>query len=134
MPDYEFDEEGKQIAENIVKREFKIWFDENFSLIDLEKVAFIKCYNQKTAQGIEPMNVHAQCKALDSLERLLSLYKYAIFIYPSFEFLPDIDKKKVIFHEILHIPRDFEKMSVLEHDIAEFREVIKRFGLSDTLE
>lgn len=110
-------EDIKKIAEEVLN------ISNELKYINLENIEFCRILKQ-TKQG---EHLFAFCQRLSDLSRFICRKDYVLVFYPIFDTLKDEQKKYIVEHEMRHI--DPENKKVISHDFAEFRVMVKKFGL-----
>ena len=107
----------RKIAEDVKNNEKDLIY------INLNNIEFCRIIKQ-TRQG---EHLFAFCQRLSDLSRFICKKDYVLVFYPVFDTLNDEQKRYIVEHEMRHI--DPENKKVISHDFAEFRAMIKKFGL-----
>lgn len=109
--------EYKDIADKLIDK-----FPVAFSHIELDKVLFLR-ETQKSPKK------YADIRNVGTPWSFITAYKYIITFYePKMITLNEAQQVMVVFHELLHIDDDFEKLR--KHNIEDFRELITKYGIN----
>ena len=112
----ELTNEYKDIAEKLQQK-----YPVNFDYLDFDKILFL-VETEKVPKG-----KYAECRKVMAPYNFLTEYKFIITFYEGNMIgLTEAQKVMTVFHELLHIDTDFEK--IRKHDIEDFREVIMKAG------
>jgi predicted metallopeptidase len=114
--EYKKADDIRLMAENVIT-------EEEFEHIDVKEIEFVRINkNIKRDQHI----VLGRCIALGELTKFLSGRKYVIEFPPAFDDIDtDKEKRMVVHHELLHIPKDGNNLQ--SHDIEEFRIIFDKY-------
>lgn len=107
----------KKIAEDIKNNVSDLVY------IDFNNIEFCRILKQ-TKSG---EHLFAFCQRMSDLSRFICKKDYVLVFYPIFDTLKDEQKRYIVEHEMRHI--DPENKKVISHDFAEFRVMVKKFGL-----
>jgi predicted metallopeptidase len=109
--------EYKEIAEKILDK-----FPVAFGHIELDKVLFLK-------ETEKAPKKYADTRAVKSPYSFLTELKFIITVYePMVVSFSEAQLNMLIFHELLHIDVDFQKLK--KHNIEDFRELISAYGIN----
>ena len=114
---YEYADDVKKIAEQVIKEY------EQFKHINIDDIFFIR-----TSKHIMSGHVLGRTHELIDMVKFLTKKKYIIEIPPVFDTKNDKVKSIIIEHELMHIPID-NKKGLVGHDIEDFKEIIKKYGI-----
>jgi len=104
-----------------LKPVLKVLVDEKaLDYINLNQVAIISSTKQKKKDEKE---TYADCRRATKREFFFTKLVYIITVYPLFFELNQEQQKVILWHELLHIGKEFDG-SVREHDVEEFFEII----------
>jgi predicted metallopeptidase len=110
-PDYQ------DIAEKLIDR-----FSVAFEHIELDKVLFL-------SETEKAPKKHAEVKIVRAPYTFMTEYKFIITFYdPMNAALTDAQKVMLVFHELLHIDNDFNKLR--KHNVEDFRELVSKYGVN----
>jgi len=132
-----WDEGAQECAEGCVKKKLKGL--EWMTVESLQHVAFIRTSRDAPRYGKKV--VVAECEDFsyargdDTLKFLLQHFakreiKYVFWTYDIFGRLTDEEQLIIAHHELLHIPKNFERIGVEHHDVEEFYAVMKTHKLT----
>lgn len=113
---YEYDENVKLIAQEVIKNEPK------FEYINLDKVVFCKI-NKIIKSG----HILGKISHLGKRAEFLTGKRFMMEMPEAFYDLNEKQKMIVVAHELCHIHEDNENL--IDHDIGEFRYIIDTYGL-----
>lgn len=117
----EIGNEYKDIASKIIDK-----YPLNFGHIEVEKVLFLK-ETEKSPKK------YADIRAVRPPYTFMTENKFIITFYePVMDSLTSAQKIMVVYHELLHIDLDFNK--VKGHNVEDFQEIISVFGSTWTID
>lgn len=107
----------QEIADALIDK-----FSIAFSHIEVDKVLFLS-ETEKTPKK------YADCRNVAYPYNFLTDYKFIIIFYENnIQAMTDAQKSMLVFHELLHIDDDFNK--IRKHNIEDFRELISKYGIN----
>lgn len=121
MTKYEYAEDVKEVAEKLIEGEDK------FKHIDINDIIFLK-----TDKHISGGHVLGRTHELINMVQFITDKKYVIEVPPVFYTKNEKVKEIIVKHELMHIPVGKvgeEQKGLVRHDIEDFREIIKEFGM-----
>lgn len=124
MSRYVVDNSLRAIAKEVIEE------NENLSnLVDIfPAIAFQYCDEEKKSNG---KVVYADTeKVKPKYSALLPFFFIITFYEPSCANLDEDILKRLMYHELLHIGYDGDKMWVISHDLEDFRDVVGKWGIN----
>lgn len=109
--------EYRDIADKLIDK-----FPVAFGFIELDKVLFLK-EDSKTPKK------YADIRGVRSPFTFMTEYKFIMTVYEQVcASMNDAQKVMLIYHELLHIHSDFEKLR--KHNLEDFRELVAIYGVN----
>jgi hypothetical protein len=118
------DPETEAIAQRIINK-----FPEFGFILDMGlKIGFVRSYETKNKDG---KAVLGTCEKVNEKYKAYLPYDYLITIYyNNAYYLNDNQYKLLIYHELKHITIGNRGLTIRPHDIEDFRDILRDFGLS----
>lgn len=123
LMDWEVAPDLQELGELIINRFPQLIFIKEFNI----KIGYVRAYENKSAKG---RAVFADCRKITSSYRAYLPYDFLITFYdPCVATLTTNQKKLVMYHELRHIEMTPKGFGVRPHDIEDFEEILRSFGL-----
>jgi len=122
--DYQLDDFAEEIACRLQEE-----YPDKFGDIDLSKVVFLRKDYKKKASGVVKKVKRAEAKPVKKPEYAFSQFTHIITTWgENFTELPLDKKQKVIYHELLHVPPNNVRGTIVDHDVEDFADCINKWG------
>lgn len=118
--EYSLDGQAEIIAKLLIQQ-----FPDQLGYIDIEKIGFVRKDCKPTKSGKKKFVV---CKAIKQPTKAFCSKTWIIVTWGNnYKILPLAIKQRVIFHELMHVPR-FVEEGVNDHDVEDFAYCVDAWG------
>jgi hypothetical protein len=130
MAKYEVSESLRDIAEKVIEE------NENLRHLafELDRILFMYSDKNKISRG---KTVYADTELVKPKYREVMTYDFIITVYkPPTQYLSDEQMERLMYHELRHVGVEYTgdgeddvKLSIVPHDVEDFREIINSWGI-----
>ena len=113
---YKIADDIKEVAQKLIKDIDKL------NHISINNIVFVRINSH-----IKGDHILGRTVCLSDRAQFLTNKKYIIEFPPVYDTLKKEQQEVVVEHELMHIPND--EKGLIPHDIGEFREIIRKYGL-----
>lgn len=122
--DYETADDLRELGEKIIKAMPELYVIRDFDV----KIGYIRSYEAKRDKG---KTVCADCRKVNGTYTAYLPFDFIITFYePNIYYMTENQKKILMLHELRHIGIGEKGLRLEPHDIEDFSDILKRFGLA----
>lgn len=121
--DYEVADDIRDLAEKVINKMPELSIIKTFGI----KIGYIRSYFPKKDKGKE---ILGECRKVKSSYLAYIPYDFLITIYePNIYYMTENQIKILLLHELSHIGLGERGLTIVEHDIADFKSILYRYGI-----